>query len=155
MDDLSLAKEKLNEEGCTFAAARDGQVISSEKCGILPLLDLLDGKAMTGDMPDGGDAPVLNGWAVADKVVGKAPAMLYVLLGPASVYAHVMTIDAEKVLGNAGIRFCSDVETEKIINRRGTDICPMEKAVSGTDDPEEALEAVRNTEKMLAAQLQA
>ena len=68
--------------------------------------------------------------------------MLYVLLGVKEVYTHVITKDAENVLSDAGIKYTYDVETDKIMNRDGTDICPMEKAVAGIDDPEEALTAV-------------
>ena len=32
-----------------------------------------------------------EGWSVADKVVGKAPALLYVQLKPAAVYAIAMS----------------------------------------------------------------
>ena len=35
------------------------------------------------------------------------------------------------------------IDQEKIINRAGTDICPMEKTVLGIGDPEEAVSAIR------------
>ena len=42
-----------------------------------------------------------------------------------------------------------DTVTETIINRSGTDRCPMEKAVTGIDAPEAAL-AHRNTLRILS-----
>ena len=130
MSDLDLAKEKLSEPGCTFAAAKDGKVISSEKRGILPLVELYE----KGD---------LNGWSCADKVCGKAPACVYVQLRVKEVYSHVMTYTARDILEKAGISCTFDVPAEKIMNREGTDICPMEKLAAGISDPSEAAEALR------------
>lgn len=129
MSDLERAKALLERPGCTFAAVRGEQERTSGIRGVKPLLDQLE---------EG-----LDGWSCADKAVGKAPAMLYVLLGVKEVYTHVITKDAENVLSDAGIKYTYDVETDKIMNRDGTDICPMEKAVAGLDAPEEALSAVR------------
>ena len=131
MTDIELAKETLNSRDLTFAAAKDGAVISSAERGISPVLDLLDRFACGNGMA---------GWSVADKVVGKAPAMIYSLLKPSEVYGHVMTKDAERILAQAGIKCSFDAEAEKIINRAGTDICPMEKLVADVDDPAAAVE---------------
>ena len=131
MTDLELAKNRLMEGGCTFAACKDGEIISSEKRGIVPLLDIYE---------SGRD---LAGFSCADKVTGKAPALIYVLLGASCVYGHVMTRDAVRIMEDAGIVVSYDISADKIINRAGTDICPMEKAVADTDDPLEAVSAVR------------
>lgn len=131
MTDLELAKEKLSEEGCTFAAARDGKLISSEKRGVVPLIEMLD---------SGNDC---SGWTCADKVCGKAPAMIYVLLKVKEVFAGVMTYEAAEILTGAGIICSCGIQTDKIIRRDGKDICPMEKAVKDMETPEEAVSAVR------------
>ena len=136
MNDLELAKEELKKEGCTFAAAKDGEVISSEKRGVVPLLEMLDsvheGKGVS-----------YAGWSCADKVAGKAPAIIYVLLGVKEVYARVMTREAMRILGSAGISFTCDISAETIQNRQGTGMCPMEDAVSGIEDPEAAVPAIK------------
>lgn len=129
--DIELAKEKLSQKGCTFAAAKDGELISSDKRGVAPLLDMLD---------SGRDH---SGWSCADKVCGRAPALLYVLLGVKEVYSHVMTGAAFSILEKSGIQASFDISADIIMNRAGTDICPMEKAAAGIDDPEEAASAVR------------
>lgn len=130
ISDLELAKEKLSEPGCTFAAAKNGKVISSDKRGILPLIELYE----KGD---------LAGWSCADKVCGKAPACVYIQLRVKEVYSRVMTYTARDLMENAGISCSSDIPAEKIINREGTDICPMEKLAAGFSDPYEAAEALR------------
>lgn len=124
--DLKLAKEKLAEPGCTCAAVRGETVITSEKRGIEPILLWIH---------EGTD---LAGACVADRVVGKAPALLYTLTGVSHVFAYTMTTDAMRIFERAGISYSYDEETDKIINRMGTDICPMEKTVSSLEDPEEA-----------------
>lgn len=133
MSDMELAKDALKGIDVTFAVVKDGNVISSIDRGIRPVLDLLD------RFGEGG----MEGWSVADKVVGKAPAMIYSLLKPAEIYAHVMTKDAERILAEAGIKYSFDVESEKIINHAGTDICPMEKAVADIYDPAAAIDKLR------------
>ena len=135
MTDMELAKKTLGREELTFAAAKDGNVISSEDRGIRPVLNLLDRFSA--------DENGMEGWSVADKVVGKAPAMVYSLLKPAEIYAHIMTKDAESILAQAGIKYSFDVETDKIINRAGTDICPMEKIVADISDPADAIDKLR------------
>ena len=69
--------------------------------------------------------------------------MLYLLLQPAEVYGEVMTATARDLLEANGIRTEYGTLTEHIINRKGTDICPMEKAVANICDPAEAEAAIR------------
>lgn len=80
----------------------------------------------------------LRGFSVADLVVGKAAAMLFVKCGIAGVFAKVLSESGKAVLEKHDVPFEFEVLTEKIINRAGTDICPMEKAVSDAEDPEAA-----------------
>ena len=86
----------------------------------------------------------LAGYSVADTVVGKAAALLFVRCGIKKVFAKTLSLYGKKILELYGINYEYEVLTEKIINRTGTDICPMEKAVIGTDDPEEAYAILKN-----------
>lgn len=104
---------------------------TSTERGVKPLLNWLD---------RGTD---VKGFSAADKVVGRAAAFLYILLGVKEVYAPVMSQGAISTLAENGIEVRYDISAEHIINRGGTGYCPMEEAVSGLSDPEEALEAVR------------
>lgn len=95
--------------------------------GIKPLVDLLDcGKNC-------------KGYSAVDKIVGKAAAMLYVVMGVVEVYAEVMSEAAESVLSSHGIAAFPVTLVPAIMNRQNTDICPMEKAVENVDDPSEAV----------------
>ena len=64
---------------------------SSTERGVKPLLDFIE------------NGPNLRGFSAADKIVGKAAALLYVLLGVKEVYAPVMSETALYTLAHNGI----------------------------------------------------
>ena len=70
--------------------------------------------------------------------MGKAAALLFVKCKIKRVFAKTLSEHAKRVLELYGVYYEYETLTPKIINRDGTDICPMEKAVFGTDDVEEA-----------------
>ena len=85
--DLEQAKALLeNNEEYTCAACRAGESFASEEHGVRPLMRWLN---------EGTD---LSGASAADRIVGKAAAFLYVLLGVRTVYAPLMSVPAR---GNA------------------------------------------------------
>ena len=135
MTDLQTAKNNL--EGHTICLCKDGKCLFSEKRGIAPMMDFI---------ADGVD---LSGYSVADLVVGKAAALLFVKCGIKRVFAKTLSESAKRVLELYGVDYEYETLAEKIINRDGTDICPMEKAVSGTDDAEEAYSILQNKLKNL------
>ena len=130
MTDLQTAKNNL--EGHTICLCKDGKCLFSEKRGIAPMMDFI---------AEGID---LSGYSVADLVVGKAAAMLFIKCGIKRVFAKTLSESAKRVLELYGVDYEYETLTEKIINRDGTDICPMEKAVLGTDDVEEAYLILQN-----------
>lgn len=134
-DDQEKAKKLFETGKYTCVLCRKNAVFTSEERGVKPLLKLLE---------SGG----YDGFSAADKIVGQAAAHLYILMGVASVYASVMSRDAEKLLLKNNIAASYDILTEKIINRKGDDVCPMEKAVADAENSRAAVEnikkAVRN-----------
>ena len=124
MTDIQIAKKGL--EGHTICLCKDGNCIFSEKKGIAPVMDLI------------AEGVNLAGYSAADRVVGKAAAMLFVKCGIVRVFAKTLSLHAKKVLESHGIEYGYETLTESIINRAGTDICPMEKTVLNTDNVEEA-----------------
>ena len=124
MTDLQIAKTNL--AGHTICLCKDGNCLYSEARGISPMMNFI------------ADGVNLTGYSVADLIVGKAAALLFVKCGIKEVFAKTLSQSAQKVLEENGIPYSYETLTEKIINRAGTDICPMEKAVADTDDPEEA-----------------
>ena len=91
----------------------------------------------------------LRGFSAADRVIGKATAYLYCLLGVKEVFARVISRPATQVLESHGIPAHCDTLVEGIQNRQKTGPCPMEHATRNCATPEEALTAVRETLKQL------
>ena len=128
--DLERAKEILRSADYTCVLCREDVILTTQEWGVLPLLRWLGTGADT------------SGCYAADKVVGKATALLYCLLGVRCVHGNVMSTAAVKVLRQHGIEAHWDTLTEFIRNRAGTDLCPIESATAQIDDPEEALQAI-------------
>lgn len=120
--------ERLKQEGCSV-------VIRSQDCercywqrGVADLLHLLH------DEPE-----VLLHAQLADKVVGKGAAALMALGQVREVYALTISQPALHLLQEAGIKVDYDQCVDHIINRAGTDWCPIEKLCSTAASPEECL----------------
>ncbi|MBE6978659.1 MAG: DUF1893 domain-containing protein [Ruminococcaceae bacterium] len=129
--DLMKAKELLLNSNHTCVLMKDGKCYFSDHRGVKPLLQWLD---------DGID---LRDFAAADKVVGKAAAYLYVLLGVKAVYARVISSPSIAVLEEHGISVFFETKVDAIRNRTNTGLCPMEQAVKTAQSPQEALIMVR------------
>ena len=135
--DLEKAKEYLEKEQCTCVLCKGDALHCSHHRGVRPLLDFLD---------SGTD---FSGFSAADKVVGKATAFLYCLLGVRAVHAGVLSDAAAQVLTAANIAFSCDRQVAGIRNRDNTGPCPMENATKELTEPEQALLAIRATLKTL------
>lgn len=125
------ATEILKSSKCTCVLCKGDIVYRCTDRGVKPLLDFID---------KGFD---LKDFSSADKVVGKAAAFLYVILGVKEVHADVMSEGAEAVLKEYGVGVQHDQSVEFIINRLGTGKCPMESAVWDISVPGDALAAIR------------
>ena len=77
----------------------------------------------------------LAGALVADRVVGRGAALLLVLGRVKNVYAQVISSPALQVLNDAEINVDYGSKEPNIINRDGTDLCPVEKLTMAINDP--------------------
>ena len=127
MDLLEQAKKSLTESSATFVMIRGGKTFSSEMRGVAPILDLLR------EDPD-----ALEDGVVADKVIGKAAALLLMYGRIKALYTKVISSHALNVLKDSRIEVVYDKLVPYVINRDGTDMCPMEKLVLEIGSPEEA-----------------
>lgn len=116
----------------TCALCEGDTIYTSTERGVKPLLDWLDSNIN------------LKGFSAADKVVGKAAAFLYVLLGVKEVYAPVMGESAIYTLARNGVQPYCDKSVKHIINRAGTGFCPMEEAVFDITEPKKALATIKS-----------
>ena len=131
MSNLSTAKALL--KGHTLVLVSDDRQLISDKRGISPIINFIQ---------SGED---LHGYSAADVVVGKAAALMFVKAGIKEVFAKTLSLNAKAVLEENGIPCAYETLTERIINHDGTDTCPMEKALIGTSDPDEAYEILLAT----------
>ena len=125
MSDLDRAKALLTGDK-TCVLAKGEAVYTSSENGIRPIM---------GHLAAGTD---LLGFSVADRVVGKAAALLFLRAGISAVWGDVMSESAAALLCARGVPFSCGVLTPRIVNRAGTGVCPMEAAVGDVDDPDAA-----------------
>lgn len=128
---LQKAKKALLDRQATFVLVNGDVMLDSHKRGVAPILDLLS------DNPS-----ALEHAVIADKVIGRAAAFLLVQGGIDALDTHLISEHAMGVLEKYDIPFTYDQKVPFIVNRDGTDMCPMEKCVLGIDDPETARDAV-------------
>lgn len=139
MSDLMEARRILERDGYSCVLCKGGVTHVSRKRGVAPLLDWLE---------EGLD---MQGFSAADKVVGKAAAMLFVLGGVREIYAPVMSEKAVELLEKQGVAAGCAKTVDAIINRAGDGVCPMERAVADLEDPARAPETLRNALAALRA----
>ena len=122
MTDIEIAVNNLS--GHSVCLCRNGEYFTDDGRGISPMMGFI------------AEGRELHGYSAADVIVGKAAAMLFVKAGIVCVHGEVMSESGKLYLEKHGIPCTYDTLTEQIINREGTDICPMEKTVADIDDAE-------------------
>ena len=122
----------LHESGASLVVSSRGELRTFFKKGVRDLEDLLDH-----------DPDFLKGAVVADKVVGKASAMLLTYGGARKIHGKLMSRPADEFLTAHRIEHTYDVLTDYILNQDQSDMCPMEKRVKDLKEPEEAFAALR------------
>ncbi len=132
------ASKILEEQGFTFVALNErGEVIySSKEMGIAPIKNCIleNGKAY------------LKGAVIADRVVGKAAAMLIAYAEVAVIGTEIISEHALSFLQNFNEGQSDDNKIEigykklvpYIINRKKDGMCPMEQKVLEINDVEKA-----------------
>ena len=138
-EDLERAVSILKEnETYTCVLVKGEEVYTSDAHGV---------RALLGWLREDKD---LKGFSSADRIVGKAAALLYVKMGISVIHACTISEAAETVLEANGVCFVYDRRVPKILNRDGSDMCPMEKAVKDTDDPGRAPDLLTEAIKAMA-----
>jgi len=140
-EELERAKSMILEENVPCVFFRDGKMEKTgEGTGVQPLISAWEQ-----------EPELLRGSVIVDKIVGKAAAMLAVLGGAAGVYGLTMSRTAQEYLAAHGVDFACEKTVERIINRMGTGLCPMEQTVLTMDDPEAGYRALKETMRRLRA----
>lgn len=127
MEHVDFAVQQLKANGYSCVAYNGKQLLESKRRGVAPLLQWLEEKQE------------LSGYGIADKVVGKGAAFLYVLLGATRLHAFVISQPALDVLLQHGVEVSYDTCVPAIRNRDNTGYCPIESVVLDCNEPEIAL----------------
>ena len=134
MYDLEIAKSQLRAKNYSLVIAKNGKVIFETKQsgigGFLSAIDQLGGI----DLRDS---------AIADKVVGRAAALLCVYCSVKAVYAIVVSSGGREVLKEHSVSLEFESLVPNILNRQQTDTCQFEKVVATISDADEAYERLK------------
>ena len=130
---LEKAKSILLSSASTIAVISNGEVFTSQERGVKPLLHLLTEKK-----------GFLKGASVADKVIGKAAALLMALGEIKEVHTLITSEPAIKVFEKYNIACFYDKKVTRIVNRAGDGLCPMESLCIDVEEPHKAFEKIIN-----------
>lgn len=129
MSKLETAKRLLTDSKATLVViAESGEEFTSEERGVKPLVYLLEHEPR-----------ILKGASVADKVVGKAAALLMVLGDIKEINTGVISTPAMEVFEKHNITYFFNKKVERIVNRKGDGLCPMETLCLDIEEPANAL----------------
>lgn len=124
--------ERLARESCSCLISNGRTVYVGRERGVRDLFCLFET-----------EPEVLRGAFVADKVVGKGAAALMGAGGVAEVYAAVISRPALRLLTESDVAVSFGTLAENIINRAGTDICPVEKLCADCRTAAECLPLIK------------
>ena len=133
MKDLERAREILKEKKLSLVIVKNGEVIfSSGSPGINSILQAIES---LGDH--------ISGASAADKVVGKAAALLFAYSRIKGVYAVILSIEGLNVLRKNRILIEYEELVPRILDKSGKDICPFEEIVLEVESPSQAYEELK------------
>ena len=126
-------EQMVNSENNLMIFRDDTLVFESQGRGIAPLIEAIDTLGREN----------LRGVATADRVVGKAAALLNLYMGAVEVHAGVISSGAKALLSGHGVQYQFLEETDVVKAKDGVVFCPFEKLVWDVSDPEEAHALIR------------
>ncbi len=134
MKDVDIAAELLEKESLALAIVKDGRVIyKSSGRGIKPLYKAYEEHKIE-----------LEGSSVADRVTGKAAAMLCTHAGIKQLKTKLISDNAINVLKETKIIYEFDIRTPFIKNREKTGMCPVETLSLKSNSIDELLKDIES-----------
>jgi len=123
----------LKERGLNLAIFKDGELVfSSSQEKLSPLVQAIEEVGLER----------LEGCVVADRIIGRAAALLMCLMRAREAHALVMSKEALRALERHGIAARAGELVERIMAPDGRAPCPFERLVEGVEEPEEAYRLV-------------
>jgi len=131
---LQIAREALKKLNQKLAIAKNGKIIyMSTESGVRGLLKAIEEAHEE-----------LRGASMADKIVGKAAALLTVYAEINEVYAETISLNGLKTLEKWNVKVEYETLTPIIMDRTGLKPCPMEEATMNIENPKEAYEKLKS-----------
>jgi hypothetical protein len=128
MQDLEIARERISEKRLTLCIVKEGEVIFETKShGISGFLKAVE------EFEDR-----LRGASVADRVVGKAIALLCIYASVSDVYALTLSRKAKELFEENAIHVEYGVLVENVLSPDKAVACPFENLAAGIADPRDA-----------------
>lgn len=117
MNNLKLAKSTLFENEYSIVVVKENEIVyKSESKGLQSLISLYKN-----------DVNTLENSSIADKVIGRAAALILVDSNIKEVYADLISQNAIEILDKSNIPYEYKAQVKEIRNRDNTRMCPMEE----------------------------
>lgn len=127
----NLIKIKLDSDDFTCVISDSKDIIfTSKKRGVAPLIEFINSFRDQ------------DNYYLADKVIGKAAALLCIKANIKYINTIVISKPAKSILQQYGITFEFETEVAAISNRDNTGLCPMEGLSIGITTPDDMYEKV-------------
>ncbi|MEM3673636.1 MAG: DUF1893 domain-containing protein [Candidatus Bathyarchaeia archaeon] len=139
LQELEIAKSRLKGENLTLSIVKDGKVLfETASHGVSGFLEAIE-KCGTH----------LEKASVADRIVGKAIALLCVYAKVRAVYAVTLSKKAKTVLEENSVHHEWENLVENILGVDGKNVCPFEKLADEIPNPNEAYRKLRALQQSL------
>jgi hypothetical protein len=117
MKDLEIAKRRLKEGDLSFVVVKNGKIIfETNLSGLRGFLQAI--KSLDKELTDS---------SIADRVIGRAAALLSAYSHVSAVFAVTISEEGIKVLKDNNIAYYFENYVQKILNSEKCDMCPFEK----------------------------
>ena len=141
MNDLEKAKTQLTQKQLTLVIVKNGETLFETQfhriSGFLTAIEQLGKK--------------LENASIADKVVGKAVALLCVYARVKAVYAETLSSEAKTVFEENRVTYEWKELVETILDDKKQDMCPFEKEATNITNPKEAYNRFKALQQKLRA----
>jgi len=133
MRDLEIAKKQLYDKNLTLVIVKNGIILfQTDSHRISGFIGAIEKFGVQ-----------LNGASVADRVAGKALALLCVHAGIRQIYAEVLSRKAQEVFENNKILFEYKEIIDNVLDLDKAGVCPFEKVAADISDTKEAYVAFK------------
>jgi hypothetical protein len=133
MDDLEAAKQRLKTENLSLVFFKNSKAIfETEREGLFGFLEAIE--KLKADLAEA---------SVADRIIGKAAALLCTYSKVKAAYAVTLSEGGLRVLQKQQILYEYENLVPLILNAKQTDQCPFERLVENVSNPREAYRKIR------------